>query len=108
VGDERDRVGPEPLQRRGEDRERADAVAVVVAEDDHAASASGGRGEELDGLRHSSHSERIVKRLDAGREPGARFVGRGDPASCQDARHGLGDAQLAGEESRCARVLQPE
>ena len=86
VRNERDRVGPEPLQRRRQDGERADPVAVVVAEDDDTSAASRGPGEERDGLGHSAHPERIVEPSGPGLEPGPRLLGRGDPAGREDAR----------------------
>jgi hypothetical protein len=108
VGYERDRVGSEPLESRCEDGEGADTVAVVVAEDDDAASAPRGPNEELDGLRHAAHPERIVKRLDTGLEPRPGFILGRDPAGRENAREGVRDPQRPGEALRYVRGVRPK
>ena len=95
-------------ERRREDRERADAVAVVIAEDDDAPAAPGRRGEELHGGGQPRHRERVVQRVRRRSEVRARGLDVLEPARRQDARRRRGQAELPGETSRRVGMLGPK
>ena len=99
-----------PSFREGgrEDRERAHAVAVVIAEDDDAPAAPGRRGEALHGGGQARHRERVVKRVRRRGEVCARGLDVLEPARRQDARSGRGQAELPGETTRRVRMLGPK
>ncbi len=108
VRDERSGVGAEPAERGREDRERADPVTVVVAEDDDAPAARRGRRETLDGLRQAAHAEGVVQTVRRRRQVGARGLDVVEPPGREDARGRRGKGQLAREPRGRFRVLRPE
>ncbi len=108
VRDERARVGAELAERRREDREGADAVAVVVAEDDDAPAARRRGREALDGLGQAAHPERVVETVGRRREVRAGGLHVVEAAGGEDARRRGRDAQLSREPRGRFGVLRPQ
>ncbi len=102
------RVGAQLPERRREDRDRADPVAVVVPEDDDASAAGGRRREELHRRGQAAHPERVVEAVRRGREVRPCRLDVREAAGREDARRGGRKAQLARDPGSRFRVLRPQ
>ena len=92
-----------------QDREGADAVAVVVAEDDDPASAPGRSREPLHGLGEPGHRERVVQALRSrARESGAALAGSVKPRAARALATAARDPERVGEAAGGPVVLLAE